>query len=478
MSTNEILVYRAEESARLEELRRLEAEQAKRERQRLGLAQHAVTQLDAQLRSLIAHRDQAARRLPDLTLQAPAWPTLSNTETTAFIVEQYAAQLERVTIRFEEQLQSAIKEAEATLADRLARTHAWRNAVALEQAIQICQQDLVAASHALQETPPALQIPDRPTNEASLPRIQRYLKQLQEQVDKLHQLIASAQNRKQAKVLGQRLSGNQVTVMSTAQAALTDYDAQQRDKAYQELQTTLAKSLHEAQLSMTDLPTGTQTLLKASLEARECTNQLRERIRRLVARERILQEHATQALLWMQSPPDLVHAHPERAKRWLALLLELESVAAGLTPLSPQYGLEYEQIKSDAQRDLDRMYVEKEFVNALLEQGFNVLSEPDGLIIEDLRHLGVWLEETQLLELADDGGNGGIATVLELKTDRPMTDSNHDEQVIASVCERIQAASQRRGKVKGELEIVQRKKRIERGPRPARLKSLSVKSSD
>ena len=71
MSTNEIVVRRATSEARLEDLRRLQAEQAERERQRLGIAQHAITLLDEQFRELIKRRDEAARRLPDLHLQEP-----------------------------------------------------------------------------------------------------------------------------------------------------------------------------------------------------------------------------------------------------------------------------------------------------------------------------------------------------------------------------------------------------------------------
>ena len=57
MSTNEIVVRRATSEARLEDLRRLQAEQAERERQRLGIAQHAITLLDEQFRELIKRRE-------------------------------------------------------------------------------------------------------------------------------------------------------------------------------------------------------------------------------------------------------------------------------------------------------------------------------------------------------------------------------------------------------------------------------------
>ena len=87
MSTNEIVVRRATSEARLEDLRRLQAEQAERERQRLGIAQHAITLLDEQFRELIKRRDEAARRLPDLHLQEPTWPAVAATDSNAVGVE-------------------------------------------------------------------------------------------------------------------------------------------------------------------------------------------------------------------------------------------------------------------------------------------------------------------------------------------------------------------------------------------------------
>lgn len=477
MSTNDILVRRAAEAARLEELRRLQAEQAERERQRLGLAQHAVTQLDQRFRELVARRDEAAGRLPDFSLQEPSWPTLSAAESkNSDGVEQYAAKLKSVVNAFERQLQTAIHDAEAILADRLARAEAWRGAAALEQVVRVCYQNLIAACQAVQEKPPALQAFDRPEVDASLFNLQRYITALQTQVTDLQQQITLAHRRLDTRRFGHSVSGSQIDVRSNAQKALANHEIEQHSKSRQALLATLTEALNEAKLNMAELPAGTQILLNTSLEAIEATSQQREHIRRLVARERVQQEQTAQALCLMQAPPDLVHAQPERAERWHMLVQELQLVAAGMAPLSPNHGLEYEQIKLDAQRDVDRRYVETEFVSALREQDFNALSDADGrLIIEDLRHVSVWLEETQALEVASSE-RGGMATVLELKTDTPLDDWAQDEQVIASVCERLQAASQSSTKVKGEHEVLDRKTRISRGRRPTKLQSFAAQS--
>lgn len=476
MSTNDILVRRAAEAAELEELRRLEAEQAERERLRLGLAHQAVSELDQRFRELVGQRDRAARRLPDFDLQEPAWPSLSAADSqTSDGVERYAATIQALVYAFEQQLQKAIRQAEFILADRLARAECWREAAALEQALRGCHQNLFAVCRDLQERMPDLQMLDRPDNDASLSSLQRYIASLQAQVTGLYCQIASARQRWETRCVGDRLAGSRVEVASSARLALDEHHRQCLLKARQALQATLLEALRQARLEVTELPFGTQRLLDVAAQASEAPPQQHEYIRRLVARERVLQDQVSQALRLMQAPPDLVHAHPERALRWQALVKELQNVAAGLIPLSPHHGLEYEQIKADAQRDLDRRYVHTDFVRALREQDFHALSDEEGrLVIEDLRHLGVWLEETEALGFDRDSVRGGMATMLELKTDAPLDQSARDAQVIASVCERLQAASHSSGKVKGEHEVLDRKQRISRGRRPARLKSFSA----
>ena len=474
MSTNEIVVRRATSEARLEDLRRLQAEQAERERQRLGIAQHAITLLDEQFRELIKRRDEAARRLPDLHLQEPTWPAVAATDSNAVGVENYAAKLQSLVIAFERQLHTAIQNAEAVLADRLARAAAWRDATALENAVGMCRESLSDTCQAVQEKPPVLQVFERPDLKASLPKLQHYVAALRSHVAELQQQVISAQRRLETRRLGHTVSGSQLAVRSSAQEALAQHAAQQSAKAHQALQSTLLEALKEARFNMAELSIGTQIFLKAAAEASEATPQQHEHIRRLVARERALQGHVARALHLMQAPPDLVHAHPERAARWQTLVQELQGVAAGLAPFSPQIDLEYAQIQKDAQRDLDRRFVESEFAMALREQDFHVASDEDGrLVIEDLRHLGVWLEETQALDLADSE-RGGIASVLELKTDAPLNDFMNDEQVIASVCERLHAASQSSDKATGEHEVLERKKIIARARRPSKPKSLAA----
>ncbi len=475
MSTNDILVRRAAEAARIEDLRRLEAEQAERERQRLGLANQAVSQLDQRYRALVSHRDEAASRLPDLQFLEPAWPDLpAQVGQNAAALEGYVGQVRSLVSQFETQLSAAIEEAQAVLTDRLARAQAWREAQALEQAVQISQQHLAAACQAVQESVPQNPSVSRPTADASLVSLQHYLVALKAHVATIQQQTAGARRRFDTRCMGQSLAGTLVAAGSTATDALAHHASVQRSHVQQALQATLKHALTTSGLTLADLPQGTQILLNAAADVAESNATQRERIQRLVARERVLKEHVTNAERLLKSPPELVHAHPKRARRWATLVQQLEAVCSGRAAYSPHLDLEYGQIKADAQRDLDRRYVQTEFVGALRDQDFHALSDEHGrLVIEDLKHHGVWLEETQPLDVKE-GERGGIATVLELKTDAPATDVSKDEKVISSVCERLQAVGQSSAKVRGEHTVLDRKERIQRAKRPTVLKTFNA----
>lgn len=477
MSTNDVLVRRAAEAAKLEDLRRQEAEQAERERQRLGFANQKVSQLDQRFRELVSRRDQAASHLPDLSLQEPAWPALSAAVSqNAAEVERYATQLQNVVEKFDRELTLAIRTAESVLEDRRARADAWRAATALEEAVKVSRENLASACRAVQENPPSPSPLNRPVADASLVALKQYISTLQAQVAAIQQQTDAARRRLDTRRVGQSLAGNQVAASSSAEAALSHHAAQRRADAREKLEVTLQQALADSKLSMSALPPGSRVLLDVIVDADEATDTRRELIRRVVARERVVQDNAAAALSLMQAAPDLVHANPSRAKRWANLVSQLQAVCGGLTALSPYHYQEYNQIKLDAQRDLDRRFVQTEFVNALRAQDFNPLEDAEGrLIIEDLRNLGVWLEETQPLELTE-GERGGIATVLELKTDAPVAETAKDEQVIASVCERLHAAGHGSSNVQSHHEVLDRKSKISRGRRPADLKRFNAQA--
>jgi len=333
---------------------------------------------------------------------------------------------------------------------------------------------LAAACQAVQESVPQNPSVSRPGADASLVNLQHYVAALKAQVVSLQQQSAAARRRFDTRCMGQSLAGKPVAVGSKAEDALAHHASMQRAQVQQALQATLKQALTTSGLAFSDLPIGTQILLNAAADAAESNATQRERIQRLVARERVLQEQVAKALHLMQSPPDLLHAHPKRARRWEALVQQLEAVCAGRASYSPHLDLEYGQIKTDAQRDLDRRYVQTDFVGALREQDFNALSDDKGrLVIEDLRHLGVWLEETHPLDVGE-GARGGIATVLELKIDASSHDASKDAQVISSVCQRLQAVGQSSAHVRSEHEVLDRKKQIRRAKRPTELKTFNA----
>lgn len=469
MSTGKTVISHAAQAISLEELRRQQAEQAERERQRLGVAHAEINRLDRRYRELVAQRDQASRRLPDLRFQEPAWLEPDSSDISVRRLERHVVELRALVTGFEQGLSSTVRDAEAALAQRLALAAAWRNATALEQALQVEHQNLVEVLKALREESPALAAPVRPAAEATLAAVDGYAQQLQGLVAALSGQKGRARRRQASQCQAQSLAGKAVTTGAGAQTSLEAHAARLRQQAHASLEATLAQALKAASLSVADLPEGTQTLMSVVLDAEEATPVARERLQRLVARERLLKLHAEQARALMMAPPDLVHAQPSRARRWQTLVGSLQAVCSGLEPFSPVQQLEYEQIQRDAQRDLDRTFVQAEFAQALREQDLLAQSTESGsLVIEDLRNLGVRMEESDPLEFTQ-GERGGMATVLELKTDSPLP-SAREAAVVDDVCQRLQTAARSMSHVKTTCVELEHKRSIPRSRRPAGLK--------
>jgi flagellar biosynthesis chaperone FliJ len=476
MSTSTVIARRVIEEKALEELRRLEAERARLERKRLGIARQGISTLDKRFRELVSRRDQAAQQLPDLSLQAPPWPSLSDSQRENVLdIENYLIQLQTFVDDFENNLNADIRLAQAILADRLARAEALRDVASLENAIQISLQNVTDILQILGENPLTMSKLKHPGVNASLESLKDYIAVLQFQVTQLEKQTNQAQRRLTTRRKNQELIGSLVDASSQADIALTAYETEQFANTRQVLQAVLNDALVQSGLKLSALPSATQTLLQAAVNASEVTSSKRERIYRLVARERTLQDHRAEALRMMQATPNLVHANVQLAQRWNTLLQQLQMVYSSIVPLSPDHFLAYEQIKADAQRELDRMYVEIDFVNALRDQNFNVqYDENGGLIIEDLNNAGVWFKETMSLE-TEQGRLGGMGSVLELRTDALENDGIKDEQIIANVCDRLQLVGCSTSEVESECEVIERKDRINRERRPARRKAFTAR---
>jgi hypothetical protein len=471
MSTGKTIVSYAVEALNLEELRRQQEAAAERERVRLGVAHAEIQQLDRRFRALVHQLDQASHRLPDLTLQAPEWVNLDDQRQGVADVERHAGLARTLVSRFEQQLSAAVREAEAVLARRIALAAAWRHAHALHEALPLHHQQLVTLCQQLGEEPPVLPSLARPSAEATLAEVEAHIQALQQAVRGAEQTKSSARRRLASKQQARHLAGQAVGQGLQAQEALETHITQQRQRVRSALQTTLDQALRSAQLDPSALPEGTQALLDAVLDADEDSALHRERIQRVVAREKVLETHAAQARALMLASPNLVHAQPGRSRRWLSLVQSLQNVSAGLEAFSPFHQQEYEQIALDAQRDLDRIYVQSSFAQSLREQDLLARETEDGrLVIEDLRRIGVRMEEAQALELSK-GQRGGMATLLELKTDQDLP-PDQEPAVVDDVCQRLQAAARSTPQVQTTCVELEHQRRIPRSKRPTGLKRL------
>ncbi len=471
MSTGKTIVSHAVQAVSLEELRRQQAEAAERERVRLGVAHAEISRLDRRFRELVSQLDQASRHLPDLTLVAPEWVELDAQRSGVADVERHASQARALVAEFEQQLSASVREAEAVLARRVALAAAWRSVDALQQSIQLHHHQLGALCQQLGEEVPALRSPARPSPQAPLTEVEAHVQALEQTVRGIEQHKTGARRRLASRQQARQLAGSAVGQGVMAQEALDAHVAKTRQRVRASLLSTLNQALDDAQLTMAALPDGTTTLVHAMLDADDATPVERDRIRRVVAREKALETHGAQARALMLAPPNLVHAQPNRSRRWLSLVQSLQNVAAGLEAFSPFHQQEYEQIALDAQRDLDRIYVQTSFAQALREQDLLALHSEDGrLVIEDLRRMGVRMEEAQPLELSK-GQRGGMATLLELKTDQALP-ADQEPAVVDDVCQRLQAAARSTPNVKTTCVELEHKRSIPRSKRPAGLKRL------
>ncbi len=470
MSKNYILIRKAAATARLEELRRLQEAAAERERMRLNIAQSQVSQLDSRFRNLLYKLDDAAAKLPDLTMQAPAWPGPTESTSTADGFEQYVSQLGVFVRAFEHELQQAIAVAEEILADRLARAAAWREIDSLQHAMSLLREKISFASSTLHEETPNFLAIIQPDRNASLGTLQQHLVLLHKVQHELSQMYSDTSRRLESRQLGIQLSGEVVNASVNAANTLLLYQNEQRARAVSAMKDCLAKALSSKGVSENELPMGTQMLIQFILEA-EPTDQSKQLIQRLVAREAVLKQHSELAKKILLSPPDLLHANKNRSKRWDALVSELEQVMAGWLPLTTQHQLEHEQICVESQQHLDNLYLETDFVRALREQGFEPLvDQTNKLVLIDLENPNIWFRETA--SFCTDEKTATIAKVVEMETD--AHDMGTDPAIIQNVCERMCKLGSSNNKINTEQAVIDRQNTIKRAKRPKQLKALTA----
>lgn len=454
----------AREAAR-QARRRAEAERrrAEEERRRIARANQAIADQEARFQVLVGRLDEAARRLPDLTLGAPRLVALGTSAAQdPAKLEAYATRLAADVAAFADRVEGAIAEAERLLARRLAKAAAWRRATDLEQHLALLAEQIREAAAELGTAAPTTSAPPgRPRADAELEAIEVYegalaqcVEAVQGQYDRLRARIRSRDG-------AIALSGAQVRTRGAAEA-LSHHAQGQAVRAAAALQAHRDAELARAGLSLGELPNALQAQLEEAL--RQAPRQdFRNTVTRWIARERQSRAGVARALELMQCAPDLVHEDPVLAQRWLSLAGQLQRIAGGLEDLVPSVEREYEQLHADARRLVNAAFTRADWVRAMCAQGFEVLERQDGagLVVVDLDHPEIWLEAT---EYEDD--QGGFAATLEMKTDAAALAEEAD--ITDAICAKLaRAASAGTPEVATEAAVVEHERRIKRARRPA-----------
>lgn len=462
MSTTTVSVRSTARDIEIEELRRREAEVREAIRRRIGVANQTIAMQENRFQSAVARLDAAAHRLPDFALSAPTLPALSgDIANNPAGLDAYATQLTAEVAQFERRLDAAIAEAERQLARRIAKAAAWRSAVDLEQQLDLrTQASLEDAMHLNEGVTFALS-PEKPLAEADLEAVEAYVAALRQQLEHVNRLFASLRARVGARTRATALAGAQVAAQS-ADVAHARYEENQIATAQAMLRGHLDLVLSNFGLRINDLCEGVRALIDDALAYAHCQDQ-RERITRWIAREQQHREGVARALILMQSVPNLVHDDQALALRWASLLVKLQRVAGGLDDFTPSVEREYEQIRADACRLLNMTYTKTDWVQAMIEQGFEIipLDDGQGLIVVDLDHPEAWFAVTEL-----ESEQGDFAAVLELNTDVALVD---EAKVTADICAKLAKTTNTiTPNVTIQAEIIEHENRIKRARRPAK----------
>lgn len=440
-----------------EEERRREAERQRR----LTRANRTIAEQEGRFQGLVARLDEAARRLPDLTLSAPRLAALdAGTAQDPARLEAYAARLTADVAGFAGQVEGALAEAERRLARRLAKAAAWRRATDLEQQLEQAAAQTRAAAMQLGTAVAAVAGPARPHPEAELEVVEAYeaalrgrLVEAQGQRDRLQ-----AQVRSRERALA--LSGASVQTRAAGEV-LNAHAQAQRDQAVAALAAFRDAELARAGLRLDALPAALQAQLAEAVAAAP-TQDYRPGITRWIARERQRRAGVERALALLQCAPELVHADPGLAGRWASLAEQLQRIAGGLEDLHPSVEREYEQLRADAGRLVNAAFTRADWVQAMCAQGFEVLERQDGqgLVVVDLDQPEIWLEATEY-----EDAQGSFAATLELKTDAAALTG--ESGITETICAKLaRAAATGTPEVVTEAAVVEHEERIQRARRP------------
>lgn len=461
MSTTTVSFSSTTHDAKIEELRRREAEAREAIRRRIGVASATIAEQEARLQRAVARLDEAARRLPDLTLRAPQLSAMSgDIGQDPARLEAYAVRMTAEVEHFSRRLDSAIAEAERMLQRRIRKAAAWRSAADVERQLELIIQRCRNEAARLQDnfTLPAL--PAKPNKEAELEMVEAYVRALRQRHGEMERHHASLRARVESRQYAIDLGGSRVA-MRSADAVLARHEAEQRTRAVDALRAHCDAELARYGLRLEGLTGAVQAQIEAALEQAQGQD-WRESIARWIAHEKQQRDGVARALALLQCAPDLVHDDPRLSRRWAALAAQLQRIASGLEDLTPSVEREYEQLRTDARHLINTAFTKADWVRAMSEQGFEIFERQDGqgLIVVDLDHPETWLEATPL-----EAEQGGFGVTLELKTD---ADSLAGEvEVMDTICAKLaRVAKSATPGVATNAEVIDHKRRIERGHRP------------
>lgn len=488
MSTTTVSVRSTTRAARIEEVRRREAEardaarraaqraakvkaDLRREaeareaaRRRSETANRAIAEQEGLFQQQVSRLDEAARRLPDLSIKAPMLETLrSGAASDPDKLEAYSVRLAAEVAQFSSQLDAAIAEGEHLLKRRLAKAAAWRTAADLEQQAVLRVQASREAALRLHTEVSFAPMPQKPGAEVELEAVEAYVVSLHNALDDIDRQYTSLIARDEARARAAGLAGSQV-VTQNASGAHAKHETERQATAQAGLRASRDVALSSAGLRMDELSEAARFLIEDAV-AQAHVSDRRDQVTLWIAREKQHRDGVQRALTLMQSAPDLVHDLPLLSQRWSSLLAQLQRVAGGLEAYTPSLDREYEQLCADACRTANAALTKADWLQAMSEQGFEVLEGEDGrgLVVVDLDHPEVWLEATEL-----ESEHGGFSAVLELKTDANSS-PDHDATITSDICSKLTTvAGAATANVETQAEVIERENRITRGRRPAK----------
>ncbi len=457
---------RAEEERRRakEQRRREEAERRREEQRQRRIAQlnQAITDQEARFHRLVERLDEATRRLPDLSLKAPRLATVSDrVAQDPDKLKEYADRLVKDVEEFSGRVEREIAEAQRLLQRRIEKASVWRRVADLEQRIELLLRQSNDLAQEINLRPRINSLPGRPHSEADLEAVQAYETALQRCHDEAKGEYTSLRARVRSRQSAITIAGELVQTRS-AQEAQARHAVAEMERARATLRAHRDLELARDGLRLEDLPGAVQEQIEAALEQAQ-NGDYRPNLTRWIAREKQKREGVARALGLLQSAPDLVHEDPALSRRWTSLAAQLQRIAGGLEDINPSVEREYEQLRIDANRLVNTAFTRADWVEAMCQQGFEVLEREDGqgLVVVDLDHPEIWLEATEY-----ENEEGGFAATLELKTDAPSLLS--ETAITNAVCAKLdRAAGSGAPEVTTEAHVVEHEDRIKRARRPA-----------